>query len=131
MQAGTCTLGGNMNIKGCYEAFGGDYDDVLARLSKEERVEKYILRFLDDQSFEQLKVALTEGNMELAFRAAHTLKGVAQNLSLTPIFEIDFELTETLRNYNSVDMDLAKAQFEKTQEAYNKVIEVIKAYKES
>ena len=44
---------------------------------------------------------------------------------------MDFELTETLRNYNSVDMDLAKAQFEKTQEAYNKVIEAIKAYKES
>lgn len=119
-----------MNIKGCYEAFGGDYDDVLSRLSKEERVEKYILRFLDDQSFEQLKVALAEGNMELAFRSAHTLKGVAQNLSLTPIYETDFELTETLRNYNSVDMDLAKEQFEKTQEVYNKVIEAIKAYKE-
>ena len=57
-----------------------NYDDVLARLSKEERVEKYIIRFLDDQSFVQLKVALAEGNTELAFRSAHTLKGVAQNL---------------------------------------------------
>ena len=119
-----------MNIQECYESFGGDYDDVLARLSKEERVEKYILRFLDDPSFGQLKGALAEGNTELAFRAAHTLKGVAQNLSLTPIYEIDFQLTETLRNYNSVDMDLAKAQFEKTEAVYNKVIEEIKKYKE-
>ena len=40
-----------MTLEQCYLAVGGDYADVLARLRKEERVRKFLLRFPEDPSY--------------------------------------------------------------------------------
>ena len=34
-----------MTIKECYEAMGGDYEDVLKRLMNEARIQKFALMF--------------------------------------------------------------------------------------
>ena len=44
-------------------------------------IQRFTLKFLEDQSYLQLKQALENKNYEDAFRSAHTLKGVCQNLS--------------------------------------------------
>ena len=44
-------------------------------------------------------------NVEEAFRAAHTLKGVAQNLGFTPLYEATATLTEVLRAGNLPEDD--------------------------
>ena len=54
--------------------------------------------FLEDQSYLQLKQALKDKNYEDAFRSAHTLKGVCQNLSFDRLYEVSHELTELLRD---------------------------------
>ena len=62
-----------MNIKECYDSIGADYEDLLGRLGSEKHIERFALKFLEDDSYSNLKEALAEKNAENAFRAAHTL----------------------------------------------------------
>lgn len=86
-----------MNLKQTYETLNGDYDDVLTRLISESFVERLVLKFLSEDSFALLTSAMQSGDAETAFRAAHTLKGVAQNLGFTALGKSASELTEALR----------------------------------
>lgn len=76
-----------MNINECYQAMGADYEEVFGRLRNERLITKFVLKFPGDPSFSQLQSTLEEKNVEEAFRAAHTLKGVAQNLGFTPLYK--------------------------------------------
>lgn len=89
-----------MNIRECYAELGGDFDDVLNRLMKEERVIKYARMFPDaaGSDYEQLHAALKEERYEDAFRAVHNLKGVSLNLALTPLHQASHVLCEALRH---------------------------------
>lgn len=86
-----------MTLKECYTALEGDYEGVLGRLRSEKMVQKFVLKFLNDKSYELLKTSMESGNYEDAFRAAHTIKGVCQNLSFTKLYESSHILTENLR----------------------------------
>ena len=85
-------------LREAYENIGADYDDVLHRLmDSDDMVARFAGKFLEDPSMAQLEDALTAGDVEAAFRAAHTLKGVAQNLGFSNVFEPASALTESLR----------------------------------
>lgn len=86
-----------MTIQESYAALGGNYEEVLGRLRTEERIRKFMGLFLKDDSFPVLCKALERNNLEEAFRAAHTLKGVSSNLSFTRLYRSSHELTESLR----------------------------------
>lgn len=86
-----------MNLEECYNKIGANYRDLLQRLGSKEFAELFAKKFLDDDSFSNLEKALAAQNAEDAFRAVHTLKGVAQNLSLDNLYRVSFELTENLR----------------------------------
>ena len=47
-----------MTMRECYEAIGGNYEDVLGRLHSEALIRRFTLKFLEDQSYIQLKQAL-------------------------------------------------------------------------
>lgn len=89
-----------MTIQECYAALGGDYEEVLNRLYSEALVRKFVGKFSSDPSFRLLNDSLKAGNYEEAFRAAHTLKGVSQNLSFTKLYQSSHEITEALRTAN-------------------------------
>lgn len=95
----------SMNINECYQAMGADYEEVFGRLRSERLITKFVLKFPGDPSFSQLQSTLEEKNVEEAFRAAHTLKGVAQNLGFTPLYEATTTLTEVLRAGNLPEDD--------------------------
>ena len=40
-----------MSLEECYDALGGNYKAVLGRLSSERIVKKFVLKFLNDQSY--------------------------------------------------------------------------------
>ena len=86
-----------MTIQECYAALEGDYEEVLGRLYSEALVKKFVGKFLADQSFQLLESSLNAEDYDEAFRAAHTLKGVAQNLSFTKLYRSSHEITEALR----------------------------------
>ena len=95
----------SMNINECYQAMGADYEEVFGRLRNERLITKFVLKFPGDPSFSQLQSTLEEKNVEEAFRAALTLKGVAQNLGFTPLYEATATLTEVLRAGNLPEDD--------------------------
>ncbi len=86
-----------MTIRECYDALGGNYDDVMGRLRSERLVQKFVLKFCSDGSFDLLLRSLEEGNVQEAFRAAHTIKGMCQNLSFTRLERSATAITEVLR----------------------------------
>lgn len=81
----------------CYDRLGGDYADICQRFKTEARIQKFLGMLLRDTSYSNLCAALNEGDYESAFRAAHTLKGVALNLGLGRLAKSSSELTEALR----------------------------------
>ena len=119
-----------MTVNECYEAMGGDYEDVMRRLRKDERVEKFLMKVLDDKSFQLLTDSMEAQNMDEAFRAAHTLKGICQNLSLNRLYGSSNELAEKLRNNReySQELDVIVAQ---VKEDYDATVAAITKLKES
>lgn len=118
-----------MTIRECYDMMNGDYEDVLSRLMKEERIIKFALKFPNDTSYNDLISAVADGKYDEAFRAAHTLKGVAQNLGFTYLSKPSSEITELLRN-GKPEGDISEIM-KQLSEAYNRTIDAIKAYSES
>ena len=115
-----------MTLKECYETMGADYDDVMSRLRTDERIKKFLLKVADDKSFDLLKDSLETHNMEEAFRAAHTLKGVALNLSLMKLHKSASEMTERLRGKTEYS-DEFKPLFEEVERDYKLTVECIRA----
>ena len=86
------------------KAFGANTDDGLARcMGNEGFYFKLIGKVIEDKSFQALEDAVAAGDLDAAFDAAHSLKGVLGNLALTPIYEPVFEMTELLRARKDVD----------------------------
>ena len=118
-----------MDISVFYDRTGGDFEDVMKRLMKESRVEKYVRMFPDDPSFRELESSLAQNKTQEAFRAAHTLKGVCMNLSFTKLFESSSAVTESLRHADSddpVDLEKVAACMESLRNDYRAIIEAIK-----
>lgn len=114
-----------MTIQECYKAIGGNYEDVLGRLNNEALIRKFALMFLEDSSYMQLKQAMADKNYEEAFRSAHTLKGVCQNLSFDCLYEVSHNLTELLRDRTGEQLGIPEAM-EKVTEIYEITIDEIK-----
>ena len=81
--------------------------DVKAGLNLCMNSEDFYLRMVSmvvaEQSFADLKKALEENDLDAAFQAAHALKGVTGNLSLTPLYNKVAEITELLRAKTQMD----------------------------
>ncbi len=117
-----------MTIQECYQKLDGDFDQAEKRLSSEALIMRFLTKFLDDGSFSQLCIAMEEGDRDKAFRAAHTLKGVSGNLSLSRLYLSVSQLTEVLR-YGSecIPADAAPLLEEVTRD-YRLTVNAIRAF---
>lgn len=114
-----------MDVRAAYESVGGDYDGVVRRLTSEVLVERFAGRFLEDQSFAKLKAALAEGDARGAFLAAHTLKGVCQNLGFTNLEGPASEICEALRGADEVGR--APELLAAVEEQYGRLVAALRA----
>lgn len=80
-----------------YRRIGTDGAQVTARLGGKAMTSRFVRRFASDGSYDALMAALGTGQGQEAFRAAHTLKGVAANLGFERLWEAASALTEQLR----------------------------------
>lgn len=117
-----------MTLQQLYEEIGGNYQSMKERLVKEERIEKFVLLFLKDQSYQTFLKAIEQGDEKEAFRAIHTLKGVCMNLSFDRLFQISSEVTEYLR---AKDLNGAAAFLPELEQCYEKHFQAICAYANS
>ena len=117
-----------MTLQECYAAMGGDYAGVTSRLPTERMVQKFVLKFLNDGSYDLLLRSMAEENWQEAFRAAHTIKGVCQNLDFTRLYRSSSQLSEALRNGFTPE---APALAEQVKEDYARTTAAIRAFQES
>ena len=88
-----------MTLRELYTAIDGDYEGVLGRMmNRESMVQKFVLKFLGDASYDTLLQSMEAGDYESAFRAAHTIKGVCANLAFNTLLSSSEALTEALRD---------------------------------
>ena len=84
--------------------FGANTEEGLGRCYGNEALYLRLVNMIPaEANFDKLKDSLEQGNLDSAFEAAHALKGVLGNLSLTPMFEQCCEITELLRARTETD----------------------------
>ena len=86
-----------MNLKDCYMKFGGDFDEVVGRLRREQTIQKFVYKFLDDKSFSCLKRLWEIKTMPRLLELFIHSKGICQNLSFTRLFESSSLVTKALK----------------------------------
>ncbi len=116
-----------MTLQECYMALGGDYRDVVNRLRSDRLVQKFVLKFLDDDSYNLLCRSMAEKKYEDAFRAAHTIKGMCQNLSFTKLLEASSQLSDALRHGWTPE---AEYYMKQVTEVYRQTVEAIRKFHE-
>ncbi|MDY5496741.1 MAG: Hpt domain-containing protein [Anaerobutyricum sp.] len=114
-----------MTIEECYEKIGGNYEEVLGRMMRPALVRKFIMKFPADDSFAELCEQMKAGNRKEAFRAAHTLKGVCQNLGLGRLSFAAEKITEILRPETEEIPKEAYTVFETVKREYEETVAVI------
>lgn len=113
-----------MTMQECYQALGGDYDQMVRRLSSHERVGKFLAMFLEDDSFAQLCRILEQGSREEAMQAAITLKGVTGNLSFIRLYNSSSRLAQALRPGAQTD---PAPYLEQVRQDYEQTVRAIRA----
>lgn len=83
-----------MKLNEFYVAVDGNYEDAMERLQNEMFVVKFLRMLLEE--------SMADGRANDAFRAVHTLKGIALNLSLTKLAAACSQLTEALRGADTI-----------------------------
>lgn len=102
---------------------GVNYNACLQRFMYNETLcDRFLAKFTQDDSYAALCYALDFGNCDEAFRAAHTLKGVAGNLSLDILFQAVSAQAEHLR---AGDLEAARAMLPCVKAAYAAVIDAL------
>ena len=114
-----------MKIEECYEKMGGSYAEVSGRIPGEALIVKFLGKFLNDESYANLREYVERGNREQAFRAAHTLKGVCANLGLSNLQKHAEEITEVLRKETDEMPKEAAEMLPGVTEAYNTAVSAI------
>lgn len=71
-----------MKLDEFFRCVGGGYGEAKARFQNDERIVRFLNMFPGDDSMQNLTNAMNTGDTTTAFRAVHTLKGVALNLGL-------------------------------------------------
>ena len=106
------------------EEAGIDVTAALERMmGSEALLERLLGKFLDNQQYPALRAALQSGDTEQAVIAAHTLKGVCGNLSMTGLYGLFTGLVDALR---AGDLLLARHLMDQITPAYERAAAAIR-----
>ena len=111
-----------MTLRECYTAMGGDYAEVSGRLKKEEMIFRFVRMFAQEDMLSKLKNAMASGDVQAAFRAAHSLKGNCMSLGFTSLLKTAGAVMEPLRNG---DLAGAAEQLEPLEREYERSVNLI------
>ena len=114
-----------MTLRECYAAFGGDLDALLLRLPSERLAVKLLRKFPEDGSFRELCAAVSAGDLDTAFRCAHSLKGLCLNLEFPGLLASSSALTEVLRPGNEYCPERTARLLEQVRQDYQQVCDAI------
>lgn len=102
---------------------GINYDEGLNRfMQKEETYLKFLRRIGEDGNMSVLRKKIEENDVEGAFAAAHTIKGVCANLSIDGMNAVLNPMVEILR---AGSMENVEDMMEEVERVYGRVTEAI------
>lgn len=120
-----------MKVEECYAMMNGDYNDVISRLISDERVSKYIVKFLDNNDYDNIFSGLDAKDYMLAFRSAHSVKGMCLNLGFPALASSSSEVCEVLRpGDHAPEVDMTPL-LDKMSKDYDVVKQAIEAFRDS
>jgi HPt (histidine-containing phosphotransfer) domain-containing protein len=102
-----------------------DFADGVKRLMNNTKLYvKLLTKFKNENKLDDLEAAIAAGDLYKAKNAAHTLKGVSANLSLTELNKQSLELETQIKGgaANPAQLDTVKAAFAKTLQEIDRVI---------
>ena len=106
------------------QAAGIDVESALERvMGNEALLERLLGKFPDAPQYSALCAALERGDPEQAAIAAHTLKGVCGNLSMTELYGLFTRQVDALR---AGDLPLARGIMAEIAPAYERVMAAIR-----
>lgn len=113
------------DLKDLSEESGINHAEAMERFGGNEALYlRLASKFLNDPHFAGLEGALEQGDLEAAQREAHSLKGVAGNLSFDTLFQAACGMNDALR---AGDEATARALMPKAREAYERVCETLRS----
>jgi len=102
-----------------------DFADGVKRVMNNTKLYvKFLTKFKNETKLDDLEAAVAAGDMEKARNAAHTLKGVTANLSLTELYKQSLALETQIKNgaADPAQLDTVKTAFVKTLQEIDRVI---------
>lgn len=113
-----------MTIKEFYAAINGNYEDALKRMMYDMLISKMLKKFSEGSYLTMINEGIQEKDIKKVFAGAHTLKGVAGNLSFTTLFDLASELCEKTRGKDEYNNEI-ETDFVALKKEYNKTIQLI------
>lgn len=103
--------------------YGIDYTGAMERFGDNEALfVRLASKYANDPHFDRLDAALSSGDAPTAAREAHSLKGVAGNLSFVRLYDLAARVTDALR---ADDLDSARALMPELRESHEAVLEAL------
>lgn len=117
-----------MTIEQCYEKLGGSFAQVCRRLPGRGFVERFFVRYLEDDSAQLLDAAVKAGDAGEVMRLALALKGLAGNLGFGHLEQAVTRLVEQLHDSCGVLTAEAAAQAETVRRCHRETTEILQMY---
>ena len=112
-----------MNIE-ILKACGVEYEEGLERFSGSRRLyEKYLKMLLSDPTYEEMRRAACEGDLQTAFEAGHKMKAFIGNLAIDGFYEKIVTLTNEFRSGIRRDY---RPDFDRLDQEYGSILTAIK-----
>ena len=103
--------------------YGIDYAEAMERFCGNESLfARIAVKYLDDPHVDALEAAMASGDAAAAEREAHSLKGVAGNLSFVRLYDLAARVTDALR---ANDIDSARTLMPDLRESHVAVLEAL------
>ena len=113
----------NAIVRETLRSGGIDVDALLERcMGNEALLGRLLKKFPADASYARLAEACQRGDKDAIREAAHTLKGVCGNLSMTGLFEL---LDRQVRAVRADDMESAEAMMPDISSKYEQAVQAI------
>jgi HPt (histidine-containing phosphotransfer) domain-containing protein len=119
-----------MTVQELYQQIDGDYEAVKKIMMTDGMISRFVVKLVDDRSFDTLMAAGESMDAAALFSAAHTAKGVAANLGLNKLSRMASEITEEFRPGTERTMSDAEvgAKMEEIRALYERTLEGIRAF---
>lgn len=111
------------NLRAALSSYGIDYDDAMDRFGGNAELFFCLARkYLDGDNYARLVSAMEMHDFDEAYRQAHSLKGVAGNLSFTKLYNIAAEIASNLREGEYV---AAESYLPDAEAAHERIVEAL------